>query len=123
MSRGSSTGDDKVFVVGPEADLEDGILRIPIFASDFNRFRFKPSGKFRVIFPYEVGDMGFGFIQNTNSRRSFRKPMSTFCQSKTHSRNEKATHNGIASAPLAICRFTTAPRLSFHCWQTKACSL
>ena len=45
MSRGSSTGEDKIFVVDAGQDLEPDILRTPIFASDFNRFRFSPSGK------------------------------------------------------------------------------
>lgn len=53
MSRGSSTGDDDVFMIGEsEAEVEEGILRTPIFASDFNRYSFAPAAKWRVIFPY-----------------------------------------------------------------------
>lgn len=54
MSRGSSSGDDEVFVIdAAEASrFERDILRIPLFASDFGRFCFSPSGKWRILFPY-----------------------------------------------------------------------
>ena len=53
MSRGSSTGDDEVFVIeSKNAELEAGILREPVFATDYGRYRFRPCGKWRVIFPY-----------------------------------------------------------------------
>jgi type I restriction-modification system DNA methylase subunit len=55
MSRGSSTGDDETFVVeAGSLELEEQILRTPVFASDFNRYVFRPSGRWRIIFPYEV---------------------------------------------------------------------
>lgn len=55
MSRGSSTGDDETFVIGAAGvEAEEEILRTPIFASDFNRYVFRPTGKWRVIFPYEI---------------------------------------------------------------------
>ncbi len=73
MSRGSSTGDDKVFVVNPEVDLEEGILRTPVFASDFNRFHFKPSGKSRVIFPYEVTELAARLYQEHELQTMFPK--------------------------------------------------
>jgi adenine-specific DNA-methyltransferase len=56
MSRGSSTGDDEVFVVEGDAEgIESAALRIPVFASDFGRYSFKPTGKWQVIFPYRIG--------------------------------------------------------------------
>ena len=73
MSRGSSTGDDKVFVVDVGQDLEPGILRTPIFASDFNRFRFGPSGKSKVIFPYEVTDKSARLYQEHELQSQFPK--------------------------------------------------
>ena len=54
MSRGSSTGADDVFIVPHSADLEPGVLRTPVFAADFSRYAFEPTGEWRVIFPYEV---------------------------------------------------------------------
>ncbi len=60
MSRGSSTGNDEVFVIekGSVAVEPEG-LRVPLFASDFGRYRFEPSGKWSVIFPYETGEDGY----------------------------------------------------------------
>jgi hypothetical protein len=59
MGRGSSTGDDNVFVFkAGTLKIEDGIVREPLFASDFGRYRFAPSGKWKVIFPYHVCEGG-----------------------------------------------------------------
>ncbi len=58
MSRGSSTGNDDVFVFEKGAlDIEEGIVREPLFATDFGRYSFAPSGKWGIIFPY-VSDKG-----------------------------------------------------------------
>jgi type I restriction-modification system DNA methylase subunit len=57
MSRGSSSGDDEVFMLSNKAiNVEKEILRIPVFATDFNRYTFSPSGEWRIIFPYERKD-------------------------------------------------------------------
>jgi type I restriction-modification system DNA methylase subunit len=57
MSRGSSTGDDETFVIeAAGVEVEEEILWTPIFASDFNRYVFRPTGKWRIIFPYEIMD-------------------------------------------------------------------
>jgi hypothetical protein len=59
MGRGSSTGDDTVFVFEAGAlKIEESIVREPLFASDFGRYSFAPSGKWKVIFPYHVGEGG-----------------------------------------------------------------
>lgn len=53
MSRGSSTGDDEVFVFETGTlKIEEAVTRKPLFASDFGRYKFAPAGKWRVIFPY-----------------------------------------------------------------------
>jgi hypothetical protein len=63
ISRGSSTGDDEVFILrlvpggyaarsGEAVEVEQSILRIPLFATDFGRYRFSPNSGERVIFPY-----------------------------------------------------------------------
>jgi hypothetical protein len=51
MSRGSSTGDDEVFVIENE-DVEEEVCRTPIFASDFGRYNFDPAKRWKIIFPY-----------------------------------------------------------------------
>lgn len=74
MSRGSSSGDDEVFMVEEEGhELEEGILRIPIFASDFGRYFFAPSGKWKIIFPYIREDKGFRLMSAVELRRDFPK--------------------------------------------------
>ena len=53
MSRGSSTGDDEIFLFEPGTlDIEDEVVREPLFASDFGRYTFAPEGKWKIIFPY-----------------------------------------------------------------------
>ena len=65
MSRGSSTGDDSIFVLhctdqqgvyhtadGETIEIEVDILRTPIFATDFGRYRFNPHNGRVIIFPY-----------------------------------------------------------------------
>lgn len=54
MSRGSSTGDDTVFMVSEPTECESGVLRTPLFASDFGRYHFSIKGTIHVIFPYRV---------------------------------------------------------------------
>jgi len=51
MSRGSSSGDDDVFMIEHE-EIEEGICRVPVFASDFGRYAFAPAGRWKIIFPY-----------------------------------------------------------------------
>ena len=46
MSRGSSSGDDEIYVVEAKGHgLEAGALRIPLFASDFGRYYLEPSDR------------------------------------------------------------------------------
>ncbi len=66
MSRGSSSGDDTVFMLqrtseegrylaadGEVVQLEGELLRIPLFATDFNRYRFAPKADKVIVFPYQ----------------------------------------------------------------------
>jgi type I restriction-modification system DNA methylase subunit len=66
ISRGSSTGNDKIFVFevdhkgvlknesNESIELEEGILKIPIYATDFGRYSFKPKKNYRILFPYKI---------------------------------------------------------------------
>ena len=74
MNRGSSTGNDDVFVVsGSSPDLEEGILRTPIFASDFGRYSFQPSGKWQIIFPYVLERRGYRLYTEEELKERFPK--------------------------------------------------
>ena len=69
MSRGSSSGNDKVFMLKGDLDsdtfssddgllvqLEPQLLRIPVFATDFGRYTFHPQSGKVIIFPYRRRD-------------------------------------------------------------------
>jgi hypothetical protein len=69
ISRGSSTGSDKIFCVkkeigkyytteGIEIELEDDLLVKPIYATDFSRYSFNPQGDNLLIFPYQKDEKG-----------------------------------------------------------------
>ncbi len=63
MSRGSSSGDDSVFMVATgSTDIEEGVLRVPVFATDFRRWEFEPNLGMRIIYPYEHSDNGVSLI-------------------------------------------------------------
>jgi hypothetical protein len=72
MSRGSSTGDDEVFVFESERlKIEKEIVREPLFASDFGRYRFTPAGKWKVIFPYVPENGDFRLYTEQELKRLF----------------------------------------------------
>jgi len=74
MSRGSSSGDDEVFIVEANGHgLEKGILRKPLFASDFGRYFFAPEDKWRIIFPYVAEKDGFRLMTAAELQKKFPK--------------------------------------------------
>ncbi len=55
MSRGSSSGNDEIFVIESDSNqVEEEILYTPIFASDFTRYLFQPLNRWKIIFPYRI---------------------------------------------------------------------
>jgi type I restriction-modification system DNA methylase subunit len=73
MSRGSSSGDDTVFVVEANADIEPEALRIPVFATDFRRFEFEPNQAKRIIFPYKNTENNFAIIPEDELKTQYPK--------------------------------------------------
>jgi type I restriction-modification system DNA methylase subunit len=86
ISRGSSSGTDDVFVVsktsqsgiyvardGERVRLESGVLRIPLYATDFKRYLFAPAGEERIIFPYSVGPESAELIPEKGLKSQFPK--------------------------------------------------
>jgi hypothetical protein len=65
MSRGSSSGDDDVFMITPGTDIEPAALRVPLFATDFSRFSFVPKAEWKIIYPYERGESGVRLIPSS----------------------------------------------------------
>lgn len=84
MSRGSSSGADDVFMLtkaargyetrdGQPVEIEEEILRVPIYATDFSRYEFRPKNNERIIFPYEVADDGYSLIKESVFQSQFPK--------------------------------------------------
>jgi adenine-specific DNA-methyltransferase len=71
MSRGSSSGEDAAFVVDNRTKIEKGVLRVPLFATDFNRYSFTPTTKWRIVFPYEVTANGFRLLTQDELKARF----------------------------------------------------
>ena len=72
MSRGSSSGDDEVFVLkAEEANLENALLRVPVFASDFGRYSFHLSPDWRIIFPYVSEASGYRLVTTSELKKSY----------------------------------------------------
>ena len=84
ISRGSSTGDDEIFMVdGTGNKLEPEILRTPLFASDFSRYRFNLSGKWQVIFPYKVENEESELLAEAEFRKKYPKAFVYLLSQKT----------------------------------------
>ncbi len=84
IARGTSSGNDDVFVLcqrgrkfftrdGQSVDIERKILRIPIYASDFGRYRFAPGSGETIIFPYDVSSSGYTLKPEAVMKRDFPK--------------------------------------------------
>ena len=83
MSRGSSSGDDEIYVVEAKGHgMEAGALRIPLFASDFGRYFLEPSAKWRILFPYAIDD---GFSRLMSSSELQRRFPNAFAYLQRHS--------------------------------------
>ena len=82
MSRGSSSGADTVFCLKYEdgklftrqnemVKIEAEMLRQPIYATDFDRYSFRPRNDERIIFPYEVSSNGYSLMDEDVIRARF----------------------------------------------------
>ncbi|MCX5866028.1 MAG: N-6 DNA methylase, partial [Proteobacteria bacterium] len=74
MSRGSSSGDDEIFVVDAnDHGIENKILRTPLFASDFGRYSFAPKNKWKIIFPYAAENAKLRLMSAHDIRQKYPK--------------------------------------------------
>jgi hypothetical protein len=87
IARGSSSGDDDLFILTRRegnvvtrdrqcVDVERDILRIPVYASDFGRYRFAPHSGELIIFPYDVSASGYTLKPEAVMKRDFPKAYS-----------------------------------------------
>jgi hypothetical protein len=101
MSRGSSTGDDEVFVFeSGSLNVEEAILRTPLFASDFGRYAFGPTGKWKVIFPYVRTDTTYRLYAEEELRSHFPRVFAYLHENQTVLKRRKQYREWFAySAP------------------------
>lgn len=85
MSRGSSSGADNIFILtkagdrryktkeGLVVEVEPEILRVPLYATDFGRYDFRPKATERIIFPYQVSSDGYHLFDEKELKKNFPK--------------------------------------------------
>ncbi|MGA2489376.1 MAG: Eco57I restriction-modification methylase domain-containing protein, partial [Anaerolineales bacterium] len=84
IGRGSSSGADDIFMLhkegdsyftrqGDKIDIEPEILRIPIYATDFGRYEFRPAGYETIIFPYRVDSNGYSLMPENEFKQKYPK--------------------------------------------------
>ncbi|MFT3891273.1 MAG: N-6 DNA methylase [Anaerolineales bacterium] len=100
MSRGSSSGADNVFILkkvgdsryktkdGVVVELEELLLRIPLYATDFGRYQFRPESKERIIFPYNVSSQGYKLIEEKELQKKYPKTF-TYLNSRRQELEER----------------------------------
>jgi len=82
MSRGSSTGNDKIFMLSKNAGtLERDILRLPVFATDFGRYFFSTSKEWEIIFPYRQQNGKYRLLDENELEKDYPK---TYRYLKSH---------------------------------------
>jgi len=114
MARGSSTGADPVFCLrstadglftrqGDPVDIESGILRTPVFASDFGRFRVQPSGSQQVITPYITDASGTRLMTENDLQETFPKAHAYLASRRRELERRKGYRRWFAfSAPRSL---------------------
>ena len=84
IGRGSSSGADNIFIVkrGNESyftrhekkiEIEDEILRIPIYATSYGRYVFRPQVEEAIIFPYQVSSKDYSLIDESLMKQKYPK--------------------------------------------------
>jgi type I restriction-modification system DNA methylase subunit len=114
ISRGSSTGSDEIFIIkskgnkfitkmGEEIMLEDELLKIPLYATDFNRYSFNPSSDERIIFPYILHNDKFELILEKDFKRFYPNIFNYLLRNKKKLEKRKQYTNWYSfSAPRSL---------------------
>ncbi|MBN8586213.1 MAG: N-6 DNA methylase [Ignavibacteria bacterium] len=93
ISRGSSSGNDKIFMLDESEftknNIEAEISRVPIFATDFKRYLFNPINTFRIIFPYYFINDGFELIGEAELNERFPNAYKYLIQNKLQLKKRK----------------------------------
>ena len=100
ISRGSSTGDDKVFSIvkkrghyvsddNTQVKLEKEILRKPLYAKDFSRYSFSCSHEEYLIFPYFETSKGYELYEESVLKQKFPHAYAYLEKNKTRLKKRK----------------------------------
>lgn len=101
MSRGSSSGADDIFILtklgdgryktknGVTVELEENILRLPLYATDYGRYVFRPTNKERIIFPYTVSGNRYALIEEKEFKKKYPKAFSYLSKCKNELEQRK----------------------------------
>jgi len=54
-------------------EIEEDVLRRPLYATDFTRYQFRPRNNERIIFPYTVSETGYTIVEETEMRSRWPK--------------------------------------------------
>lgn len=114
ISRGSSTGNDKIFLLEVKdgilingydevVNVESDLLITPIFATDFSRYLFKKKSKYKLIFPYQYKDNKIQFINERTLAEKYPKGFN-YLKSKRNLLEERAQYKDwyLFSAPRSL---------------------
>ncbi len=114
ISRGSSTGNDKIFILekkgdvyingyGKIVDIEEAILKKPIYATDFKRYQFNRKGNYYLIFPYNMDNEKSELYDEKVLRMQFPKTFQYLNSNKKLLEERKQFQNWYAySAPRSL---------------------
>lgn len=100
ISRGSSTGNDKIFVLTQENDgfingygkyihIEDDLLIKPIYATTFNRYLFKNDIRTYLIFPYVSNSQKYHLLEEDILKREYPQTYQYLLNNKTKLQERK----------------------------------
>ena len=103
MSRGSSTGNDKIFVLtennnklingyGEEVEIETNFLIKPIYATDFNRYLFKSNSDNHLIFPYDSNSQNYQLLREDFIKVNYPKAYQYFLNNQMRLQQRKQSN-------------------------------
>ena len=110
MNRGSSSGNDEILMVEEGAtDLEAGILRKPLFATDFSRYAFHPNSKWMIIFPYLLSSDSYQALTENELAKKYPKAYRYLLANKSDLTTRKQFKEWYAySAPRSLAQHEKA---------------
>ena len=120
ISRGSSTGNDKIFILEEKngefingydevVEVENDLLLTPVFATGYSRFLFKQKSKYKLLFPYNLVDNKIKSLDENRLQDKFPKGYK-YLKSKKSLLEERAQYKDwyLFSAPRSLVLHSNA---------------